>query len=78
MFIPGLIRLMMTIYRDYRGRLSLTWRAWAVWCAVYTPFYPLYVIKDSIWTAVWTLRGVVSKREKADTKEAKLIEIIGE
>ena len=79
MFIPGLIRLMVTINRSCRGRVERRgWRQWAVWCAVVTPLYPLYVILRSIYTAVSTLRGEVTERNIEFTKEVKLIEIIGE
>ena len=78
MFIPGLIRLMVVIYRDCSGKYERqSWRWWAVWCAV-TPLYPLYVISDSILTAVDTLRGVLTEGNIKDTKEIKLSEIIGE
>ena len=46
--------------------------------AVNTPLYPLVVIMDSIHTAVRTLRGTVTERNKENTKELKLVEIIGE
>ena len=78
MFIPGIIRLMVLIYRYCRGRVTPSWRVWAVECAVIPPLYPLCVISDSIHTAVWTLRGRVTERNIEKTKEAKLIEIIGE
>ena len=80
MFIPGLINLIVQIYRYCRGRERTIRRWWAAYCAVTTPLYPLYVIKDSIHTAVRTLRGGVTdiKVIKKFTKEIKLIEIIGE
>jgi len=78
MFIPGLIRLMVEIYRSYRERERPSWRQWAVLCAVYTPFYPLFVMTHSIFTAVYTLRGEVTEEYIENTKELKLIEIIGE
>ena len=80
MFIPGLINLMVWIYRSCRGTSSfrLSWREWAVRCVVRTPLYPLGVITWSIHTAVETLRGVVTERNIEFTKELKLIEIIGE
>ena len=80
MFIPGLINLMVEIYRSCscRGGVKGSWRQWVVWCAVMTPLYPLYVITNSIDTAVGTLRGKVTERIIENTKLAKLIEIIGE
>ena len=78
MFIPGLIRLMVHIYRYCRGRVRPSWREWAVGCAVYTPLYPVLVITDSIYTAVRTLRGEVDEEDIEFTKNAKLVAIIGE
>ena len=78
MFIPGIIRLMVSIYRHCRGRERPSWRWWAVTCAVTTPLYPLCVISGSIYTAVKTLRGEVDEGDIEFTKEVKLIEIIGE
>ena len=78
MFIPGLIYLMVEIYRDCRGEERNGWRLWAAICAVWTPLYPLYVISDSIDTAVKTLRGTVTEGNIEITKEVKLVEIIGE
>ena len=78
MFIPGLINLMMWIYRFCSGRRRYSWRWWAVTCAVTTPLYPLCVISGSIYTAVKTLRGEVDEKTIKLTKELKLIEIIGE
>ena len=79
MFIPGIINLMVLIYRDCSGKYErLSRREWAVGCAVYTPLYPLVVITDSIVTAVDTLRGKVTKENIEKTKLSKLIEIIGE
>ena len=78
MFVPSLLNLMVRIYRDCRGRERLSWREWAVMCAVITPLYPLRVISDSRGTAVVTLRGSVIERQIEETKLAKLIEIIGE
>ena len=77
MFIPGFIRLMVAIYRYCRGRVRPSWRRRAVYCAV-IPLYPLWVISDSILTAVRTLRGTVTEENIENTKVAKLIEIIGE
>ena len=78
MFIPGLINFTVLIYHYSRGRERLSWRQWVVWCAVMTPLYPLYVITNSIDTAVNTLRGKVTEEYIEFTKEIKLIEIIGE
>ena len=78
MFIPGLINLMVLMYRYCRGRLKNGWRMLAVECAVITPLYPLCVIMYSIWAAVRTLRGEVDEDDIKHTKEGKLIEIIGE
>ena len=78
MFIPGLISLMVRIYRSYKDRERYSWREWAVECAVITPLYPLYVIMWSIHTAVRTLLGTVTEGNIEDTKQFKLIEIIGE
>ena len=78
MFIPGLINLMVEIYRFCRGTLRLSRRGWVLECAVTTPLFPLLVIENSIHTAVWTLRGEVTERRIELTKEVKLIEIIGE
>ena len=50
----------------------------AVKIAVITPLYPLYVIMRSIETAVETLRGGLFEWHIMNTKELKLIEIIGE
>ena len=77
MFIPGLIYLMGWIYLYCRGRWRPSWRELAVVCAVFTPLYPLWVITQSIDTAVGTLRGEVHERYIEGTK-LKLVEIIGE
>ena len=47
-------------------------------CAVVTPLYPLFVITNSMITAVKTLRGTLDEGEIETTKLFKLIEIIGE
>ena len=78
MFIPGLINLMVEIYRYCRGTGRPSWRNWAMLCAVFTPLYPFIVITSSITTAVNTLRGKVTERHIEITIEFKLIEIIGE
>ena len=78
MFIPGLINLMVLMYRYCRGRLKNGWRMLAVECAVITPLYPLCVIMYSIDLAVFSLREKVSKSYMENTKELKLVEIIGE
>ena len=78
MFVPGLINLMVDIYRYCRGRVRPSWREWALECAVVTPLYPLLVIMNSISTAFKTLRGDVTEKNIENTKLAKLIEIIGE
>ena len=75
MFIPGLINLVVELYRYCRDRERYSWR-W--WLAVITPLYPLYVIMNSIHTAVKTLRGEVTEENIKGTKLFKLIEIIGE
>ena len=48
--------------------------------AVLTPLYPFCVITWSIETAVRTLRGEAREHEESieNTKELKLIEIVGE
>ena len=78
MFIPGLIRLMVDIYRYCRGRMRLSWRQWAVRCAVNILLYPLGVMTNSINTAVETVLGTVDEGARENTKELKLFEIIGE
>ena len=78
MFVPSLINLMVRIYRDCRGRERLSWREWAVMCAVITPLYPLYVITDSINTAVRTLQGTVNNWKLIHTNELQLMVILGE
>ena len=46
--------------------------------AVVTPLYPFCVITWSIETAVRTLRGNATEESIENTKELKLIEIVGE
>jgi len=78
MFIPGLFDLMLRIHRFCRERERISWSEWAVVCAVHISIYPLLVIKNSIYTAVRTLRGEVTEGDIERTKEVKLVEIIGE
>ena len=78
MFLPGLFTLIVVLYRGRRGseRYSLRWLS--VRLAVITPLYPLVVIMRSINTAVGTLRGELTQRNIVDTRQLKIIEIIGE
>ena len=65
---------MVWLYRDCSGRAKQRWRPRANITAV---FFPLYVIMESVFTAVLTLRGKVTERILEDTREVKLTEIIG-
>ena len=78
MFIPGIINLMLDICRACSGRERLSRRELVAECTMVPPLYPLWVITESINTAVGTLRGTVDEADIEVTKEIKLIEIIGE